>query len=160
MRQDKRAVIAQAQVELRCAVADIGVKGDTQLWLLYTCKGQAVIADEHLGHSRIKRLEPLNFASYLTEALNWQLTVKQFFRCFGRGDNPALIDDAVVLLFKLDEHLAVIVLHAVAADTKLFLIHRFFYRRTNEPPIVGVIIYVADRIPAVVIGLHVIAHTV
>ena len=71
----KTAMIAQAQVELRCAVANAGIKCNAQLGLLDTGEGQTVISDKHFGHSRVKRLEPLDLSAYLPEFLSGDLPV-------------------------------------------------------------------------------------
>ena len=74
-------------------------------------------------------------------------------RVRGRERDAALIDHAGILFLDLGKDPIAVLRYAVAAHAQLFFIDRLFERRADEPPVVRVIIEVADRVALVHITL-------
>jgi len=106
----------------------------------------------------IKRLKIADLASDLAEVFTRQLAGEKRLHVLDARCDAALIDDAVELLLELDEDLAVLLRHAVAAHAQLFLIDGLFERRANQAVVVGIIINVADGVLAVRVLFHVGCH--
>ena len=67
---------------------------------------------------------------------------------------PALVNHASAFFLKLDKNGIAVPGNPVAAQPQLFLIGRLFDRGADQPVVIGVIIDIADGVPAVLVDGH------
>lgn len=155
---DAFAVAAGREVEVGGAVAHVLVEGDAQVAVGLAVERRAVVGDEHLGlESLVVAHRPINLAHDLgvdgSDAgfeVAHRVAVAQRF--------APLINNAVVFLLQLKEHLAVRVGGGVAAKPKLFFIYRLVERAADQAVIVGVEVQAAHGAFAVFVLTDVLVN--
>ena len=146
-RQQRRAVIAGAQIKIIGAGAQRGVEGDAQLAAVRRGIGLAVVGDEHLRLRPVHLHEIVDLAADLA-AVACSDAPQITRRVLHLHGDAALVDHAVELLLQLHEHAVARAGGAVAAQPQLFLIYRLFQRRADKIVIIGIVVNVADGIAA------------
>lgn len=106
----------------------------------------------------VELLEPLDLPAGLPPIGLCCAALQERRRPAEFGGDPALENHAGAFFLQLDKDGAVRCRDAVAADPQLFLVGGFFDRGADELPVWGIVVNVADAVPAVAVGLHMGLH--
>ena len=106
----------------------------------------------------VELLEPLDLPAGLPPIGLCCAALQERRRPAEFGGDPALENHAGAFFLQLDKGGAVLRRDAVAADPQFFFVGGFFDRSADELPVWGIVVNVADAVPAVAVGLHIGLH--